>query len=241
MPFPIASQTVAVFFFRQSNQPTAKSPCHQAARDRGFVKVRGSLRLFLRSAGFTEPGAEFLNLLFEVTHAADHFGQLLLRDDLPLELAVGCGRNAQHDFLVLYVAHHAGLRADHGLRAQLEMVGNAGLGGDDHVIPQLDAARKSHLPHDQAVPAHDDVVRDMHEVVNFRARADDGRTKRRAVNGGVRPNLHIVVDDHVADLQHLPLAALVEHVAITIRPDDRARVDGDAVADLRARVMTTFG
>ena len=62
--------------------------------------------------------------------------------------------------------------------------------------------------------------------------ADDGGAERAAVNGGVGADLDIVVDDHIADLKHFAMPALVEHVAVTVRADDRAGVDGDAMADL---------
>ena len=57
----------------------------------------------------------------------------------------------------------------------------------------------------------------------------------RAINGGIRADLDVVVNDHVADLEHFAVPALVEDVAVAVRADDRAGVDGDAVADLRAR------
>ena len=75
-------------------------------------------------------------------------------------------------------------------------------------------------------------MRDVHKVVDLGALADDGGTEGAAINGGVGPDLHIIVDDHVTDLQHLAVAPLVEHVAVAVRADNAARVDGDAVPDL---------
>jgi len=82
------------------------------------------------------------------------------------------------------------------------------------------------------MPPNDDVVRNMHEVVDLRALADDRGPKGSAIDGRVGADLHIVVDDHVADLQHLAVTALVEHVTVTIRADDGAGVDCHTVADL---------
>ncbi len=92
------------------------------------------------------------------------------------------------------------------------------------------------LAHDQTVPANDHVVRDMHQIINLGALADDGGTKRSAVNSRVGADLHVVVDDYIADLQHLAVAALVEHVAVAVRADDRAGVDADTMTDLRPRI-----
>src|ERR1039458_3368291 len=92
------------------------------------------------------------------------------------------------------------------------------------------------LAHDQTVPANDDVVRDVHKIINLGALADDSGTKRAAVNGRVGADLHVVVDDHIADLQHFAVAALVEHVAVAVRTDDRAGVDADPMTDLRPRI-----
>src|SRR5437879_2269722 len=98
------------------------------------------------------------------------------------------------------------------------------------------AAGKADLPHDQAVPAHHHVVGDMDQVVNFRALPNHGGPQRAAVNGGIGADLDVVVDDDVPELEHFPVAALVQHVAETVRPDYRAGMDGDAVADLRLTI-----
>ena len=75
-------------------------------------------------------------------------------------------------------------------------------------------------------------MRDVHQVVNLRALADDGGPEGAAINGGVRADFHVVVNDDVADLKHLAMAALVEHIAVAVRADDRAGVDGNAMPDL---------
>ena len=87
------------------------------------------------------------------------------------------------------------------------------------------------------MPANDHVVGDMDQVVDFRALADDGGAERAAVNGGIGADLDIVVDDDVAELKHFPVAALVEHIAEAVRADDRAGVDGDAMAELRLPIQ----
>src|ERR1700722_19507745 len=116
------------------------------------------------------------------------------------------------------------------------MARDSRLRGDHAIISQARAAGKTHLAHDETMPANDDVVRDMHQVVDFSALSDDGGPEGSAINGRVRAYLHIVVDDHVANLQHLAVTAFVEHITIAVRADDGASVDGDAMADLALRI-----
>ncbi len=95
---------------------------------------------------------------------------------------------------------------------------------------------KPDLPHHQTIPPDDHVVRDVNEVVNFRALADDGGAERAAINGRVRADFHVVVNDDIADLQHFAVPAFVENITVTVRADDGAGVDRHAVADLAFRV-----
>src|SRR5258705_4964123 len=99
---------------------------------------------------------------------------------------------------------------------------NSRLRSDDAIISQSRAAGEADLAHHQAMPANGHVVRDMHEVINLGALADDRGTEGAAVNGRVGPDLHVIMDDHFADLQHLVVAALVADIAVAVRADERA-------------------
>src|SRR5258706_2103927 len=81
-----------------------------------------------------------------------------------------------------------------------------------------------------------DVVRDLHEVVNLRALADDGRAERAAVNRHIRADLHVVADDEVADLWNFAVDAAVGNITNPVRADHRPGVDANALADFRARI-----
>src|SRR5207237_10785352 len=119
---------------------------------------------------------------------------------------------------------------------ELQMAADADLAREHDVIAQLRAARDADLRDNQAMFADLDVVRDLHEVVNLRAPADFGCAERAAIHGHVRADLNVVADDDVADLRHLAVKAPVQHIAVTVRADDRAGVDADALADFRARL-----
>ena len=72
----------------------------------------------------------------------------------------------------------------------------------------------------------------MNKIIDFRALTDDGRSQRAAINGRVRADFHVVLDDHMADLRHFAMAAFIKNVTVAIRANDRASVNGDALPDL---------
>ena len=73
------------------------------------------------------------------------------------------------------------------------------------------AAGEAHPSHDDTVPPNDNVVRDMHEVVDLGAPADDGGPERTAVDRSVGPDLHVVLNNYIAHLQHLAVKAFIQH------------------------------
>src|SRR5262245_27060425 len=85
--------------------------------------------------------------------------------------------------------------------------------------------------------ADDHVVRNLHQVINLRAIADHRRTQRTAVNRDVRADLHVVVNDDIANLGNLAMDAFIKHVAEAIAADHRSSMNRDAVADLCARIQ----
>lgn len=85
--------------------------------------------------------------------------------------------------------------------------------------------------HNEAVLADDDVVRDLHQVVDLSAPLDHRRTAHAPIDGDVGADLHIVFDDHRADVRHFMLLAAHRHVAETVGADDRSRVDDHVLAD----------
>ena len=91
-----------------------------------------------------------------------------------------------------------------------------------------------HLRNQNAVPADDDVVADLHEIIDFRALADDRVAIGAAVDGRAGADLDVVLDDDAPDLRHLEMPAGPEREAETVLSDVRAGMDDDAVADQRA-------
>jgi hypothetical protein len=143
---------------------------------------------------------------------------------------------AEPGFTVGDVVHHARLRGDDGLVADFQMARHARLAGEDGVVAQFGTARDAGLRDEQAMLADLHVVRDLHQIVYFCAASDDRRAERAAVHRHVRADFHVIADDDIANLRHLPMKTAVEHVAEAVRADDRAGVDADAPADLRAGI-----
>ena len=61
----------------------------------------------------------------------------------------------------------------------------------------------AHLRHDQTGFPDAHVVRDLHEVVDLRPRADDRVVDAPAVDRRVRADLDVVLDDAAADMWNL--------------------------------------
>ena len=83
------------------------------------------------------------------------------------------------------------------------------------------------------MPAHDDVVPDLHEIINFGAFADHGVLQRAAVDAAVGADLHVVLDDDPADLRHLEVALGAHGEAEPVLADPHAGMQDDPVADQR--------
>src|SRR5581483_1674900 len=84
-----------------------------------------------------------------------------------------------------YVPHHARLAAHHHIVLEHRRAGNADMAGQ------------------HAVPSDHDVVPDLNEIINFRPLTDDRVLERAAVDAAVGADLHVVLDDHPADLGDL--------------------------------------
>ena len=93
------------------------------------------------------------------------------------------------------------------------------------------------LADDHAMPADDDVVPDLHEIINFRAFADDRVLERAPVDALIGADLDVVLDDDTADLRHLEVAARRPWRSRT-RPGRCARPHGGSPGRRRARAST---
>ena len=125
-------------------------------------------------------------------------------------------------------------RADLRAGADLQMAGEAGLTAERGEIVEDAGAGNAALRDEHAMPADDDVVADLHEVVDLGALADDGVAVGAAIDRRAGADLDVVLDDDAADLRHLEVAARAHREAEAVLADARAGMHDDAVADQRA-------
>ena len=102
----------------------------------------------------------------------------------------------------------AGLGADHGPVADVDVIDDADLAGHHDVIAGAARAGDAHLADEQVVLADLAVVADLHQVVDLGAGADARRLEGAAVDGGAGADLDVVADLDVAELRHLDVPAV---------------------------------
>ena len=105
------------------------------------------------------------------------------------------------------------------------MVSNADLAPGDHSPAQRAAAGDTGLSGDHRMLANPDIVRNLHQVVDFDAASDASVIQRAAVNCGISSNFHIVGNLDRADLREFEVVAFTENVAEAVRADHSAGVN----------------
>ena len=134
------------------------------------------------------------------------------------------------------VADDAGLRQQRRMVRNLDVPGDAHLSGDDAVLADDGGPGDTHLGRHHRMVADHHVVRDLAQVVDPHAVADDGGFHLGAVHGGVGADFHVVADNHVPEvLDLLPTAVLARRVAEAVVADDAASMQDHPVSDDHAR------
>ena len=117
------------------------------------------------------------------------------------------------------------------------MVGNAHLTREEAVLAHLRRASDTHLCRRDGVLANLYIVTHLNQVVELYALADDCRVGLCAVDTGVCANLHVILDDYIAQLRNLVKRAVgLGHKAKTIGSNDSTCVD-DAVCSHLATLV----
>ena len=108
---------------------------------------------------------------------------------------------------------------------------DSGLGGDDYAASDFRASGNAGLSDENRGFTENDVVSNLHEVVDFRSFLDPGFAEAGAVDAGIRADFNIVVDLHDSVLGNLDETAEGWCVTEAVGADDGTRMDDDAVAE----------
>ena len=111
------------------------------------------------------------------------------------------------------------------------MVADADLAADHDAVPDDSAARDAHLAANNAMSPKPDIVRNVHEIIENSAGSDHGIAGRAAVDGAVRANLDIVLDNDAAKLRNAQSPIRRGHEAETLSADADAGRDLHPCAD----------
>src|SRR6266478_8483670 len=169
--------------------------------------------------------------LLEGADPLDQLGKLALPRPDALLLGGRSARNAAPHFPGRDVVGHAGLGGQDGARPDRHVVGHADLTGQHGPVAHPRRARDAQLGDQDHVLAHVAVVPDLHQVVDLGAAAHDRLAQGRAVDRGVGPDLDVVLDAQAAHLRDLAMGLSVEGVAEAVGTQHRSGVDDDPVAD----------
>ena len=115
-----------------------------------------------------------------------------------------------HKGLVFFLdaAHDATLTAKLGAVGDGDMSDEARLSTHHAVLAEMRRAAHAHLCRQSGVLSYLHIVGQMDKIIQFHALVDTRRAHRGAVDGGVGPDFHVVVDDHIAHLRDLLVMAV---------------------------------
>src|SRR5262245_29684538 len=89
---------------------------------------------------------------------------------------------------------------------------------------------------------NDAIVADLHQIVEFYSRLNNGIPHRGPVNARIGTNLYGITNAHTTNLWDLPIGTIWERIkAKSIRTDDSATVDDDTPSKVHLRVETDVG
>ena len=128
--------------------------------------------------------------------------QLANSRDLPEKVSLRLRRAPQHRGAGRYIRNHAGLGTDLGSAPDPQMPRHGGLAADADKILQHRRARNAHLGDNDATAAEHNIVADLHQIIEPRARTDNGILRRSPIDRGVGPNLHVVFQNDPSKLWH---------------------------------------
>jgi hypothetical protein len=166
-------------------------------------------------------------MLFDPLHVLADLGDFLKGHENAFLLAFWSCGGAQDALTGGYILGDAGLRANHGMFADVNVVHNSGLSGDDHIVSRAAGTCDAHLANENVVPANPTIVADLNEIVDLGSFSDLGGLKCSSVNRGAGPDLDVVANFHVSQLGDLDVPAVVQTIAEAIGADHSVGMNDD--------------
>jgi len=111
------------------------------------------------------------------------------------------------------------------------MTGDTDLTRHGHTITQTRAPGNPGLCYQQTMFSDLDVMSEHYAVIDLGSFPDPRFGKTSPVDCRVGPDLHIALDHYATELRDFLVFAVEIDVAITIRPEDRARLQHNAVTN----------
>src|SRR5262249_36978535 len=149
----------------------------------------------------------------QFTDASQQIGKLLHRNHLPFGLAIGLGRCPDPFLAIGDVMHDAGLRGDLHAVADFQMARQADLPAQANITSEFRAAGDAGLGNNQAMFAHDDVVTDLDQIIDFASFADDGWSERAPIYSHIGAYLDVLANNDVTNLRNLTVYAAILDIA----------------------------
>ena len=131
------------------------------------------------------------------------------------------------------VLRNAALRRDNRVVLDCKMANDPDLAGHHHFFSDASAAGNARLRGDDGMLSNNDVVRDLHEIVDLNAFLDPSPTESSPINGCVCPDLNVVVNLDNSELRNFLVTAFDEFEPKTVRADYCTAVNNGARADSR--------
>ena len=110
------------------------------------------------------------------------------------------------------------------------MARDADLARQNHIVIEGGAAGNPRLGADEAMFSNNHVMTDLHQIVDLAPLAHHRAAEARPVDGGIGPDLDVVLEHDIADLGHFLVAAPAKFIAEAVRADNGSRLEPDPFA-----------
>jgi hypothetical protein len=152
-------------------------------------------------------------------------------------LVILCGHHTANDLACVNALGDACPSGDHRMITDCDVLIRANLTGNDHASTNLRSSRKACERRHNGIFAYFTVVTDLNQVVELGTAPDPCYSEASPVDTAIRPDLHIIFDDHASQLQKLDLPpGFIRYKAETVCSDDSAAMNAASRTDFSAIV-----